>query len=87
MPMYNLIEYSDKNSKTSGSLWQYYRVEPIDTITESESFKFITKITGETPDADNNKNVEIAVPLKNLSNFWRTLEIPLLTCEISLDLT
>ena len=28
MPMYNLIEYSDHCSKTSGSLWQYYRDEP-----------------------------------------------------------
>ena len=28
MSMYNLIEYSDNYSKTSGSLWQYYRHEP-----------------------------------------------------------
>ena len=28
MPMYNLIEYSDNYLKTTGSLWQYYRVEP-----------------------------------------------------------
>ena len=28
MPMYNLIEYSDNYSETSGSLWQYYRDEP-----------------------------------------------------------
>ena len=32
------------------------------------------------------KNVEITVPLKYLSNFWRTLEIPLINCEINLDL-
>ena len=32
MPMYNLIEYSNSYSKTSGSLWQYYRDEPALTI-------------------------------------------------------
>ena len=46
MPMYNLIEYSNNYSKTSGSLWQYYRTEPNDNITESESFKYKIKITG-----------------------------------------
>ena len=39
MPMYNLIEYSDNYSKTSGSLWQYYKDDPNDNITQSESFK------------------------------------------------
>ena len=33
MPMYNLIEYSDNYSKTSGSLWQYYKDDPNDNIT------------------------------------------------------
>ena len=37
MPMYNLIEYSDNYSKTSGSLWQYYKDDPNDNITQSES--------------------------------------------------
>ena len=46
MPMYNLIEYSNNYSKTSGSLWQYYRDEANDNITESESFKYKIKITG-----------------------------------------
>ena len=45
MPMYNLIEYSNNYSKTSGSLWQYYRDEANDNITESESFKYKIKIT------------------------------------------
>ena len=40
MPMYNLIEYSDNYSKTSGSLWQYYKDDPNDNLTDSESFKF-----------------------------------------------
>ena len=61
--MYNLIEYSDNYAKTSGSLWQYCRDEP----------------TGKTPNNGNEKDVEIMVPLKYLSNFWRTLEMPLIT--------
>ena len=87
--MYNLIEYSDNYSKTSGSLWQYYRDDPNDNITQSESFEFKIKITGKTPTAGQTKDVEIiAVPLKYLrSNFWRTLEMPLINCEINLILT
>ena len=68
-PMYNLIEYSDNYSKTSGSSWQYYKDDPNDNITQSESFKSKTKITGKTPAADNTKDVEIIVPLKYLSIF------------------
>ena len=49
MPMYNLIEYSDSYSKTSGSLWQYYKDDPSNNIADSESFKFKVKITGKTP--------------------------------------
>ena len=75
MPMYNLIEYSDNYSKTSGSLWQYYIDEPNDNVVDSELFKSKIKITGKTP--GNEKDVEIMVPLKYLSNFWRTLEMPL----------
>ena len=73
--------------KTSGSLWQYYRDDPNDNIPQSESFKYKTKITGKTPAAGNTKNVEIAVPLKYLTNFWRALEMPLDNCEINLLLT
>ena len=86
MPMYNLIEYSDNYSKTSGSLWQYYKDDPNDNITQSESFKSKIKITGKTPAAGNTKNVEIIVPLKYLSSFWRTLEMPLINCEVNLIL-
>ena len=46
IPMYNLIEYSDNYSKTSGSLWQYYGDDQKDIITNSESFKIKTKIAG-----------------------------------------
>ena len=82
MPMYNLIEYSDNYAKTTGRLWKYFRDEPVadDDMEDSESFKSKTKITGK-------KMNEIMVPLKYLSNFWRTLEMPLINCEVNLILT
>ena len=64
MPMYNLTEYSDNYSKTSGSLWQYYKDDPNDNLANSESFKSKVKITGKTPNNGNTKDVEIIVPLK-----------------------
>ena len=87
IPMYNLIEYSGNYVKTSGSLWEYYRHEPNNNLADSESFKFKVNITGKTPANDNKKDVEIMVPLKYLSNFWRTLEMPLIDCEVNLILT
>ena len=87
MPMYNLIEYSDNCSKTFRSLYQHYKDDPNDNITQSELFKSKIKITGKTPAAGNTKNVEIAVTLKYFSNFWRTLEMPLINCEVNLILT
>ena len=51
-----------------------------------DSFNFKVKMIGQTGD-DRTKNVEIMVPLKYLSNFWRTLEMPLIKCEINLILT
>ena len=96
MPMYNLIEYSDNYAKTPGSLWQYCKDIPArnanNEITEfrvnntTDSFNFKVKITGQTGD-DGTKDVEIMVPLKCLSNFWRTLEMPLINCEVNLILT
>ena len=68
MPMYNLIEYSYNYSKTSGSVWQYYKDEPSDQIVISKSFESNIKITGKTPDNDSKINVKIMVPLKYLSN-------------------
>ena len=90
MPMYNLIEYSDNYSKTSGSLWQYCKEIPavnnhdnivsFDGANATDSFNFKTKINGQTN--DNGKiDVEILVPLKYLSNFWRSLEMRLINCE------
>ena len=87
MPMYNLIEYSDNYTKTSGILWQYYRDEPNNNQADSESFKSKIKITGKTPNDGNEKEVEIMVPLKYLSNFWRTLKMPLINCGVNLFLT
>ena len=87
MPMYNLIEYSDNYAKTSGSLWQYYRDKPTDNLADSESFKSKIKIIGKAPAAGNEKDVEIMVPLKYLSIFFRALELPLVNCEVNLILT
>ena len=86
MLLYDLLEYSDNYAKTSGSLWQYYRDEINDNLLDSKSFKSTIKITGKTPNNDNEKDVEIMVPLMYLSNFWRTLELPLINCEVNLIL-
>ena len=117
VPMSNLLEYSKNYSKTTGSLWNYYRNESTDNtnninipnknVINSESFKYKASVTGSTYNVDakitnaegneiNNpaydanksgkKEVEIAVPLKYEGNFWRTLDMPLITCEVSLIL-
>ena len=96
MPMYNLIEYSDNYAKTTGSLWQYCKDIParnanneifiFSDANTTDSFKFKTKITGETGN-NGTKDVEIMVPLKYLSNFWRTLEMFLINREVNLILT
>ena len=96
MSMYNLIEYSNNCSKISGSLRQCYRDElvlnkaggflyfPDDT--DSVLFKFKQKITGQTGN-DGTEDVEIMVPLKHLTNFWRALKMPLTNSEINLFLS
>ena len=87
IPMYKLIEYSDNYSKTSGTLWQYYKDEPNDNLADFELFKSKVKITGKTSADGNTKIVEIIVPLKYLRHFWRTLEMPLINCKVNLILT
>ena len=87
MSLYNLIEYSDNYAKISVDLWRYYRDEPNDNLADSESSKSKTNVTGKTPNNGNEKDVEIMVPLKYLSNFWRILERPLINCEVNLILT
>ena len=64
MAMYNLIEYCDNYSKTSGSLWQYYKDGPSDNLADSESFKSKVKIIGSTPAGGKTKDVKIVVSLK-----------------------
>ena len=96
---YNLLEYSKNYNKTTGSLRNYYRDQPSDPLsTNSESFKYKTSITGNTYNVgdgeegyDANKvgknETEIVIPLKHLSNFWKSLNIPLINCEVELILT
>ena len=87
MPMYDLIEYSGNYTTPSGNLWQYYKDEPNYNLTNSESLKSKIKIIGNAPVDGNTKYVKIIVPLKYLSNFWRTLEMPLNNFKVNLILT
>ena len=97
MPMYNLIEYSDNYSKTSGSLWIYCKeittvnnagnIVDFNGANATDSFNIKTKITGQTNDDGEMNDVEIMVPLKCLSNFWRTLEMSLINCKVEIILT
>ena len=98
MHMYNLIEYSDNYQDSSATLYQYKRDEPPDnnvnlTTDNSTSFKYKVKLLGSIDPAnpDNARvgrlNVKIVVPLKYLSNFFRSLEMPLINCKIKLNLT
>ena len=98
LPMYNLLEYSKNYRKATGSLWNYYRDEPSNPLSSnSESFKHKTRITENTYNAcageagyDANKvgknETEVVISLKHLSNFWRSLNIPLINCEVELIL-
>ena len=92
-----MIEYSDNYSDTSGSLWQFKRDEknmsnwnPANASTaNSTSFKYKSSLIGESIAVDGNrvlKDVKIAVPLKYLSNFWKSLEISLINCKTHLEL-
>ena len=96
MSMYNLIEYSDNYSDTSRSLWHFKSDEQNMndgnhanvTTADLSSFKYKSSFF-KTLEDDNNgifKNVKIAVSLKYLSNFWRSLEMPLINCKIHFEL-
>ena len=96
MPMYNLIEYSDNYQGSSATLYQYKRDEPPEdnaiadlTVNNSSSFKYKVSLLGNLVVANNiaRRNVKIVVLLKYLSNFFRSLEMPLINCKIKLDLT
>ena len=86
---YNRDELTDETNDDNG---------PNKNVINSKSFKYKTSITGRTynvavtaTDYDANKEgtkeVEIAVPLKHLSNFWKMLDIPLINYEVSLALS
>ena len=99
MPMHNLIEYSDNYADSFGSLYQFERDEsPMNdnnnylnvALDNSTSFKYKTSLLGKADDVDGNdrslKNTKIVVPLKYLSSFFRSLEMPLINCKIHLEL-
>ena len=91
MPMYNLIEYSDTYSYTLGSLWDFKRDGIVDgaNVTNDDnapSFKYQANRISNTETNGTIKAVKIAVPLKYLSNFWRSLEMPLINCKVELSL-
>ena len=96
MPMYKLIEYSDNYQDSSATLYQYKRNEPpeanaIDdlTVDNSNSFKYKVTLLGNPVVADNiaKRSVKVVIPLKYLSNFFRSLEMPLINFKIKLNLT
>ena len=101
IPMYNLLEYSQNYFMTTGNLWNYDRDEiddVDDNASDDKSFEYKTKIVGNTPERPGNEgdanrppvptlNVEVTIPLKCLGNFWRSLDLPLINCEIELDLS
>ena len=81
----------------SERIWQYYKDIPAVNISgtivdfnganATDSFNFKTKITVQTDNNGRIDNVEIMVPLKYLRNFWRTLEMSSVNCEVNLILT
>ena len=86
MPMYNLIEYSDNYQNSSATLYQYKRDEPPEddavvdiTADNSSSLKYKISLVARI-------NEKVVVPLKYLSNFFRSLEMPLINCKIKLNL-
>ena len=93
--MYNLIEYSDNYQDSSATLYQYKRDEPPDDINNnlatntSSSFKYKVNLLGNPNIVGNvaRRDLKIVVPLKYLSNFFRSLEILLINCKIKLNLT
>ena len=96
MPMYNLIEYLDNYQDSSATLYQYKRDEPPEayavanlTADNSSYFKYKIELLGD-PVLDGaiaKRNVKVVVPSKYLSNFFRSLEMPLINCKIKLNLT
>ena len=67
-------------------MWNYYRDEPSDPLSSNfESFKYKTSITEKAPENnDSLTNVKLVIPIKYLGNFWRSLNIRLINCEVEL---
>ena len=91
IPMYNLIEYSNSCSDTSGSLWDFKRdkIENNANVTNDKnapSFNYKASLIGHTETNGIKNGVNRAVPSKYLSNFWRSLEMPLINCKVELSL-
>ena len=90
MPMYNLLEYSDNYQDSTGSIYQFKRDEPpddnADVANDATSLVYKSKLVSGTDD-NNVNNVKLVVPLKYVSNFFRSLEMPLVNCKIDLELT
>ena len=89
MPMYNLIEYSDNYSNTSGCLWGFKRHDVANNANMTNnnnvpSFKYKINLIGNTKANGTRKRVKTAVLLKYLSNFWRALETLLINCKVEL---
>ena len=100
MSMYNLIEYLDNYQDSSTTLYQYKRAEPPEndavadlTADNSDSLKYKIKLLGNVTEFAGDAagvrrlNVKVVVPLKYLSNFFRSLEMPIINCKIKLNLT
>ena len=89
MPMYNLLEYSDNYQDSTGSLYQFKRDETPDNNAEVANnttiLVYISSLIKGTDD-NNVNNVKLVVPLKYVSNFFRSLELPLVNCKIDLEL-
>ena len=100
MHMYNLIEYSDNYQDSSATLYQYKRDEPREadavadlTANNSDSLKYKIKLLGNVTEVAGDAagvrrlNVKVVGPIKYLSNFFRSLKMPLINCKIKLNLT
>ena len=91
MSMYNLIEYNENYSDTSGSLLGFKR-DNIDNnakVTNDNnvpSFKYKASLITNTNANGTKEGLKIAVPLKYLSSFWRSLETPLINFKVELSL-
>ena len=91
MPMCNLIEYSDNYSDTSGSLWHFKRDEitnnaDVTNDDNAPSFKHKGRLISDTGNNGRKNGIKIDVLLKYLSNFWRSLEMPLINCKVERSL-